>query len=39
MIDEDDIFEEFEYVPLETPRRSPDTGFMYTHIAIPKENN
>lgn len=38
-IDDEDIFEEFEYVKLDTPRVSPDSGLTYTHMAIPKKEN
>jgi len=36
-IDDEDIFDEYEYVELPEPRVSPDSGLTYTHIAIPKE--
>lgn len=36
-IEDDWAFDKYEYVELPEPRRSPDTGMIYTHIAIPKK--
>lgn len=34
---DEDAFDEYEYIELDKPRVSPDSGLTYTHMAVPKK--